>query len=226
MTRTRDTGSPLPPDVDFTLADSLFTAEQNAHLLRTAEQMEAMYLLMLDCMTNLGKTVEAWMHGHPCERSISHALLEPLFEDGKALRLVLWRLQVRISMLAPAGGSELRNAGLALQFHDLVEMDHPVAAAIASQVEQHADAVATVQSAHAVMSACYKAIADSQVVLTLATEAARYRRDHLSGLTADEKEFFNHMKPAVKANKAALDAVTAWRWEQGRKAEARKEARA
>jgi len=60
MNRNRDTGTPLPPDLNYTLAH-FFTEEQSQKIESDAAEMVALSGQLLDSLIKFGKQAEAWL---------------------------------------------------------------------------------------------------------------------------------------------------------------------
>lgn len=218
MTRNRETGKTLPSDVNFTLADSIFSDEQNRHIWDIAQHMETLDVRLLDGLIHFGKTLEAWLSGHPLEDMARRVLLAPLHRDGVALAKLLRQVQTRLLMSAPAKSQAQFDAAMQLQLQD-------AGAAVAECQREHhtTDDAASIAQAKEMAAAAYMALCHSQAAIGAALDAARYRKEQGGHITAAEKSACTAMRAAGKKNDAALDALRVWRHAQAMREEGQAE---
>ena len=216
MTRNSETGT-TPPDVNFTLADSIFSQEQNQHIWQIAQHMERLDVKLLDSLIAFGKTLEAWLTGHPLEDTARRVLLAPLHADGVELAKLLRRVQTRLLMSAPAKSQEQFDAAINLQMQDA-----GVGAAVPDgKADGAGDGDAAIADAKALVAQTYAVITASMNAMMVAVEASRYRAEYQGGMTAMEKSAQKAMKDALKKCESGLAFIQTWRFEQARREEAK-----
>lgn len=207
MNRNRDTGTPLPPDLNYTLAH-FFTEAQSQKIESDAAEMVALSGQLLDSLIKFGKQAEAWLVAHPLEAKARTVLLGPLKQDGVQLATLLNRVMTRTAMVAPARTREQLEASLHLQLQDIE------AGLRQSSSEQGAAALKEAQQ----MAACaYAAITASNTAIAFALNAMQYRKEHHGHLTADEMSAGECMRLARKKNDPALASIQAWRYAQAQR---------
>lgn len=116
-----------------TITDAWFDAERTAHIVEVARRIERQQNKASRRLADACTELDAALQGHPLEKRLRESLLSPLERDCVELATVAARVNLRLTLFAPAQSQAHFEQGLALQLADIqVEQDGDAAQAIAT----------------------------------------------------------------------------------------------
>lgn len=121
----RVTGIPGMADdqVTATVADAWFSADTTAHIVALANRVERVHRKAFKRLAEACSLLDAALQGHALEDRLRDALLAPLQRDCELLTEVAERVEVRLSLFAPACTQSAFDKGMALQLQDIRAQD-------------------------------------------------------------------------------------------------------
>lgn len=117
----RVTGIPGMADgqVTATVADAWFSADTTAHIVALVNRVERLHGKALKRVAEACSFLDAALQGHALEARLRDALLTPLQRDCELLAEIAERVQVRLSLFAPACTQSAFDKGMDLQLQDI-----------------------------------------------------------------------------------------------------------
>jgi len=117
----RVTGIPGLADgeVSATVADAWFCLDTTAHIVELTQRVERVHGKAAKRVAEACSALDAALQGHALEAKLRNALLAPLQRDCQLLAEVAERVQVRLSLFAPASTQTAFDRGMALQLEDI-----------------------------------------------------------------------------------------------------------
>lgn len=117
----RVTGIPGMADgqVTATVADAWFSADTTTHIVELVKRVERLHGKALKRVAEACGYLEAALQGHALEARLRDALLAPLQRDCELLAEIAERVQVRLSLFAPACTKAAFDKGMDLQLQDI-----------------------------------------------------------------------------------------------------------
>lgn len=117
----RVTGIPGMADgqVTATVADAWFSLDTTAHIVELTQRVERVHAKASKRVAEACSALDAALQGHALEARLRDALLAPLQRDCELLTEVAERVQVRMSLFAPACTQSAFDKGMALQLQDI-----------------------------------------------------------------------------------------------------------
>lgn len=115
------TGIPGVPDgqVTATVADAWFSPDTTAHIVDLTQRLERAHSKGAKRVAEVCHALDAALHGHALEAKLRGALLAPLLRDCELLAEIAERVQVRLSLFAPARTQAAFDRGMELQLQDI-----------------------------------------------------------------------------------------------------------
>lgn len=117
----RVTGIPGIADgqVTATVADAWFSLDTTAHIVELTQRVERVHGKAAKRAAEACSALDAALQGHALEAKLRNALLAPLKRDCELLAELAERVQVRLSLFAPARTQAAFDRGMALQLEDI-----------------------------------------------------------------------------------------------------------
>lgn len=117
----RVTGIPGMADsqVTATVAGAWFSLDTTAHIVELTQRVERVHSKAAKRVAEACSALDAALQGHALEAKLRDALLAPLQRDCGLLAEVAQRVQVRLSLFAPASTQAAFDRGMALQLEDI-----------------------------------------------------------------------------------------------------------
>jgi len=119
----RVTGIPGVADgqVTATVADAWFDPDTTAHVVALTQRIERVHGKAAKRLSAACEALDAALQGHVLETRLRGRLLAPLLRDCDLLAEITQRVQVRLSLFAPARSQTTFDQGMALQLQDIEE---------------------------------------------------------------------------------------------------------
>lgn len=117
----RVTGIPGMADGQVTamVADAWFSLDATAHIVELTERVERVHDKAAKRLAEACSALDAALQGHALEAKLRNALLAPLQRDCELLAEIAERVQVRLSLFAPARTQAAFDRGMALQLEGI-----------------------------------------------------------------------------------------------------------
>ncbi|MDX3936374.1 hypothetical protein [Stenotrophomonas sp.] len=105
--------------VTATVADAWFSLDTTAHIVELTQRVERVHGKAAKRVAEACSALDAALQGHALEAKLRNALLAPLQRDCELLAEIAERVQVRLSLFAPACTQAAFDKGMDLQLQDI-----------------------------------------------------------------------------------------------------------